>query len=134
MKKILILTLALMLLLSLMAGCGGDSTSPAASQAAPNKNTVDLKLIKELEGKNIKLVKVYNEVVELAIKNGWEADALTVQELNAANLISDTYNSIIKDPQSAEGADMQEVLRIADDLIKELDSTIRKRVSVKYSK
>ena len=143
MKKLVSLMLVLMLTVPMLAGCGGETAppaastpeKPAASQATDSKPVTDeLKLLKELEQKNIKLVEIYNQVAELAIKNGWEADELTLKELNAANALITTFNSMIKDPASAKGADMPEILSATDDLIKELDTNIRTKVSTKYVK
>jgi hypothetical protein len=93
----------------------------------------ELRQIKELEGKNIKLVAVYNEVANLAVKNGWEADALTVKELNAADTIIKTFNATIEKPSSAHGADFKELLSLADDITVELDTNIRQRVSSPFA-
>ena len=93
----------------------------------------ELRQIKELEGKNIKLVEVYNQVANLAVKNGWEADALTLKELNAADAVIKTFNSIITKPSSAHGADLGEMLSAADELITELDTNIRRKVSEPFA-
>jgi ABC-type glycerol-3-phosphate transport system substrate-binding protein len=139
MKKLILILLVMMLSLSMLAGCG-DSSAPEKPAATPEPTSttdsnaaVDLKLIKELEQKNIELVEVYNELAELAVKNGWDEDELTVKELGAADVVITTFNSIIEDPSSAEGADMSELLSATDELIKELDTNIRKRVSAPFA-
>lgn len=109
---------------------------PAASQEPatttdPKSATVmeELRQIKVLEGRNIKLVEVYNEVVALAVKNSWDADELTLKELNAADAVIKIYNEILTKPSSAHGADLLEMLRVADELTTELDTNMRQRVS-----
>lgn len=118
MKKIIPLALVLIFTVFMLAGCGGGGVTDE---------------LKQLEQKNIKLVEVYNEVAELAVANGWDADELTVKELHAANAAIQTFNSIIKDPASAEGADMPELLSATDDFIKELDTNIRAKVSAPFA-
>ncbi|PKM86303.1 MAG: hypothetical protein CVU87_12440 [Firmicutes bacterium HGW-Firmicutes-12] len=141
MKKLILIVLVMMLSLSMLAGCG-DSSAPEKPAATPEPTTttdssdsaaVDLKLIKELEQKNIELVEVYNEVAELAVENGWDEDELTLKELGAADVVITTFNSIIEDPSSAEGADIPELLSATDELIKELDTNIRVRVSASFA-
>jgi len=147
MKKIIIIVVVVILAISLLARCGGETATPD-SPAAPVSQTPDasqtptnpadskeasvmeeLRQIKELEQKNIKLVAVYNEIANLAVKNGWEADELTVKELNAADTIIKTFNATIEKPSSAHGADFKKLLSVADDITAELDTNIRKRVS-----
>lgn len=106
------------------------SQEPATTTASKDATVMEeLRQIKELEGKNIKLVEVYNQVANLAVKNGWEADALTLKELNAADEVIKTFNAIITKPSSAHGADLGEMLSAADELITELDTNIRRKVS-----
>jgi len=148
MKKIIPLLIILFVAASILTGCGGDTASstpaapeePAASQEqvkpAESKDPSvmdDLKKLKELEGKNIKLVEVYNEVATLAIKNGWEKDEMTLKELNAVNATSQAFNEMIKYPSSAQGADLGAILIETDNLITELDTNIRQRVSVPFA-
>ncbi|SHH96594.1 hypothetical protein [Desulfosporosinus lacus] len=90
-------------------------------------------MLKELEGKNTKLLEVYNEVVTLAIKNGWDKDELTLTELNAVNATSQTFNSMIKELSSAHGADLDAILTETDNLIAELNTNMRQRVSVPFT-
>ncbi len=147
MKRIIPLLLVLILTTGMLAGCGGETTPTAAPEKpAESQETTkpadskdasvmeELRKLKELEGKNIKLVEVYNEVATLAIKNGWDKDELTLKELNAVNATLQTFNSMIKDPSSAHGADLDEILSAADELTTELNTNIRKRVSVPFAK
>lgn len=148
MKKIIPLLLVLIITAGMLTGCGGETTltapsapeKPATSQEATKPAefkdaTVmeELRKLKELEGKNIKLVEVYNEIANLTIKNGWNADELTVKELNAADAVIKTFNSMITDTSSAHGADLDEILSAADDLTTELDTNIRQRVSEPFA-
>lgn len=149
MKRIITLLLVLILTAGMLTGCGGETTSttpsapekPAASQEATkpadSKDATvmeELRKLKELEGKNIKLVEVYNEVASLAVRNGWDKDELTLQELNAVSATIQTFNSMLKEPSSAHGADLDAILMETDNLITELNTNIRKRVSVQYAK
>ena len=146
MKKIIPLLLVLIFTAGMLTGCGGETTSSAPENPAVSKETAkpadskdatvmeELRKLKELEGKNIKLVEVYNEVVTLAIKNGWDKHELTLKELNAVNATSQTFNSMLKDPSSAHGADLDAILIETDNLIKELNTNIRQRVSVPFAK
>jgi predicted small lipoprotein YifL len=148
MKKLLSLMLVLMLTVSMLAGCGGetessDSSAPEKPVASEKPTTTtdskdatvmeELRLIRDLQKKNETVVKVYNEVANLAVKNGWEADQLTLRELNEANAVIKIFNSIIESPSSAHGSDLPEMLSVADDLIKELDTNLRQRVSVPFA-
>ena len=146
MKRIIPLLLVLIFTAGMLTGCGGETTSPApekpaasqeATKPADSKDATvmeELRKLKELEGKNKKLVEVYNEVTTLAIKNGWNADELTLKELNGANAVCQTFNSMIKEPSSAHGADLDGVLVETDNLIKELNTNLRQRVSVPFAK
>jgi len=145
MKRIIPLLFILIFTAGILTGCGGETTSapekPADSQEATkpadSKDATvmeELRKLKELEGKNIKLVEVYNEVATLAMKNGWDKDELTLKELNAVNATSQTFNSMLKDPSSAHGADLDAILIETDNLIKELNTNIRQRVSVPFAK
>lgn len=143
MKRIIPLLLVLIFTVGMLTGCGGETTStaPSASQEtakpADSKDATvmeELRKLKELEGKNIKLVAVYNEVATLAIKNGWDKDELTLKELNAVNATSQTFNSMLKEPSSAHGADLDAILIETDNLIKELNTNMRQRVSVTFAK
>ncbi|HBV88374.1 MAG TPA: hypothetical protein DEF42_17420 [Desulfosporosinus sp.] len=148
-KKIIPLLLILIITAGMLTGCSGETettTSPAPEKPATSQETTnpadskdatvmeELRKLKELEGKNIKLVEVYNEVVTLAMKNGWDKDELTLKELNAVNATSQTFNSMIKDPSSAHGVDLDAILSATDDLATELDTNIRQRVSVPFAK
>jgi hypothetical protein len=137
MKKLIPIMLVLVLTLSLLAGCGGETPSPEAQSSSQKPTTTaytkDSPEIKELEKKNIDLVKIYNEVTKLAIDNGWQADELTVKELNAVNTASQTFSAIIKDPPSANGADLPGMLKSVDELITELRDNTKQKVSVAYA-
>jgi len=146
MKKIISLMLVLMLTACVFVGCGDSaaSTESSASETAVDSQATatdsadatvmdELKQIKELETKNIELVKVYNEVAALAVENGWEADEVTLKELNASDAIIKTFNDIIKEPSTANGADLAEMLSAADELITELDTNTRQRVSEPFA-
>ena len=112
-----------------------DSQEPATTTDSKDASVMEeLRQIKELEGKNIKLVEVYNQVANLAVKNGWEADALTLKELNAADAVIKTFNSIITKPSSAHDANLSEMLSASNELITELDTNIRQKVSKPFAR
>jgi len=137
-SKLLLLILALMLTVSMLAGCGGTTAEPTTTPDVEEATVEDVpvsdetKLLGEIQKKNVELTKVYNEVTDLAITNGWEADELAVAELNGASAIIMTFTAMHEDPTSAEGADLPELLAAAGDLITELDTNFRQKVSVPY--
>lgn len=137
MKKMFVLALILVFTVCMLTGCGGDSTAAPSNEPSATQETTTTTdstdataQLKELEQKNIQLVEVYNEVAALAVQNGWDKDAATVTDFNAADAIIQEFNLMIKDPSSAEGADMTELLSIADEMTTELDTNIRAKVSV----
>lgn len=141
MRKISVLVLIIaMMCICMLSGCGEAIDTNDSPQDATNQEVIsdddsvmnELAKIKELEGKNIILVDVYNEIATLAIENGWDADELTVTELDTVNETLKYFNEIITDPVSAHGTDFDELLRAADELTAELDTNMRERVSVAW--
>ncbi len=149
MKKLILILVIMLLTIFMLAGCGGgaDPAAPekpadSAAQETPadsQEPTVadkfaELKLVKELEQKNIKLVEVYNEVAALTVKNGWDKDEQTLKDVSVVRTAIQIFNSIIEDPASAKDYDLPEMLAATDELIEELDTVFRARVSVPYAK
>jgi glutathione S-transferase len=135
------ITFALVLVLTvcmLTACSGGDAATtapadkPAATQApAPSADSTDLTaLLKQLKQKNVELANLYNEIAELANKNGWLNDELTIADMNGAAAFVQAQNSIIKDSSQVKADELQEVLNTTDIIITELDTNVRARVSV----
>lgn len=140
MKKTIVFIFALVLAVSMFAGCSGEAASTdATSSEASTESGFDTTYTKEspeiieLESKNIELVATYNEVANLAVTNGWDADATTLAELNAAKAIIDTFNEIITDPTSADGSNLPDMILAGDELIIELSTNIKDRVSVAFA-
>ncbi len=101
--------------------------------ATEDQSTLEmLSKLKELEPKNAALVDMYNEIATLAVENGWDADELTLQELNAVDAAILGFNEMLTTPSSAVGVDLDTILTSVDGLITELDTNIRARVSVPY--
>ncbi|WP_461205863.1 hypothetical protein [Clostridium sp. DL1XJH146] len=154
MKKftVLILIVSIMCIFILTA-CGGETdtnntqqannnqeetTTEEANQEAASNDDDDsvlenLRKVKELEGKNLILVDVYNEVANMAIENGWDSDELTVKELNASDTIIQLFNSVITDPKNVTSEELDDLLLTADEITSELDTNTRAKVSVPYN-
>lgn len=146
-KKIIAIVLIFMMSVCILIACSKEVASPDSSQAStpatsqaptPDDNSKDptvmeeLRKIKELEEKNIDLVAVYNEIASLAVENGWEADEETLKFINDADAVIKTFNRVITSPSSAHGADLDEMVSLAEDLTTELDTNIRERVSMPF--
>jgi len=96
-------------------------------------DTLDYEKLVDLESKNNILVDVYNEVASLAVANGWEADSLTVEELNAADSIILINNSVITDQTNITNADVDELISTAEEITAVLDTNTRAKVSEVYT-
>jgi outer membrane lipopolysaccharide assembly protein LptE/RlpB len=140
MKKMSLL-LFIISMLCMLTACGESTNNTNTTQSNTSQEVTsndeselaNLSKLKELEGKNIILVDLYNEIATLAIENGWEADELTTAELGAVNTFIQLFNSVITDPTNITDADLDELLLSADTSITELDTNIRGRVSVPFS-
>jgi predicted ATP-grasp superfamily ATP-dependent carboligase len=75
---------------------------------------------------------VYNEVAVLINQNGWIEDEITAKDVTAASAWIELCNSIIKDSVNVKADELQDVLTATDEMIKELDTNVRARVSVPF--
>lgn len=113
-KKLLVLMMALVIILSLVA-CGGVDTQEAeemienpsaiSTDAAdwPYKD-VTPEQIQAISDVLTELEPLYNEAAAAAKKNGWEADETIVQELNTVYVLIDAAKYGVADPSEYEGA------------------------------
>lgn len=140
MKKILVLMMALIMILSL-AACGGDDTpEPEVANPAVSDGNVEDWNYKDVTPEQIQaladIVKqmepLYNEAVSAAKENGWEADELTVQELNTVYVMLDAAIHGVADPGEYEGTeDMDAVVESYQLLLDAMPDLINK-VSAPY--
>lgn len=108
MKKIAALIMVLVLTLSLVACGGGDiqetdevienpSVSDTDAVDWPYEN-VTPEHIQGISDVLTELEPLYNEAAQLAIENGWEADELTVNELNTLYALIEAGKYGVADP------------------------------------
>ncbi len=109
MKKLFVLIITLIMAISLVA-CGGEKAaetpeeiveSPSVSESEtsdwPYEN-VTPEHIQAISDVLVELEPLYNEAATLALENGWEADELTVQELNTVYVLIDAGKHGVADP------------------------------------
>mgnify|MGYP003904250531 CR=1 FL=1 len=119
MKKRILCLLAITLALSL-AACG--ETAPGAPEAQPpdaqetaapayesgeaEKNDEEWPFafsrehLETVEAVLVELEPLFNQAAALAVENGWEADELTVRELNTVYALIDLGQVLLEDPAS----------------------------------
>lgn len=108
MKKLLVLIMALIVTLSLVACRGEDIQEAEETIADPSANSTDAvdlpyqnvtpEQIQTLSDVLAELEPLYNEAAALAVENGWEADEITVQELNVVYTLIDAGKHGVADP------------------------------------
>lgn len=115
MRKKLVLMIVLVMTLSLTA-CGGETRDTGETVANPSaesvSDTVDWpykdvtkEQIQEISDVLVELEPLYNEAASAATKNGWEADEITVQELNTIYVLIDAAQHGVADPSEYEGTE-----------------------------
>ena len=148
MKRLLTLTLALVMSLSLTA-CGGSdddasssdvndvSTSvsePAedGSASVPEGRISEEKLAELTEAYNNVAVP-YNEIANLVNENGWMADEQTNAEMNAMNSTLGTVGTALtEDISMLDGVDVDALIAALSDELPGALAELKDRVSVPY--
>ena len=122
MKRLLTLTLALVMSLSLTA-CGGSDDDGRIS---------DEKLAELTEAYNNVAVP-YNEIANLVNENGWMADEQTNAEMNALNSTLGTVGTALtEDISMLDGADVDALIASLSDELPGALAELKDRVSVPY--
>lgn len=148
MKRLLTLTLALVMSLSLTA-CGGSddagssdesdvsvSTSQSAEDGSgdasvPEGRISDEKLAELTEAYNNVAVP-YNEIVKLVNENGWMDDEQTNAEMNALNSTLETVAAALTDISKLDGVDVDALIASLSDELPGALVELKDRVSVPY--
>ncbi|WP_242942500.1 hypothetical protein [Proteiniborus sp. DW1] len=104
----MVLIMALIVTLSLVACRGEDIQEAEETIADPSANSTDAvdlpyqnvtpEQIQTLSDVLAELEPLYNEAAALAVENGWEADEITVQELNVVYTLIDAGKHGVADP------------------------------------
>lgn len=148
MKRLLTLTLALVMSLSLTA-CGGSddagssdvndvsvstsqSTEDGSGDASvPEGRISDEKLAELTEAYNNVAVP-YNEIAKLVNENGWMADEQTNAEMNALNSTLETVAAALTDISKLDGVDVDALIASLSDELPGALVELKDRVSVPY--
>ena len=140
MKKLLVLMMAFVMTLSL-AACGGGDTQEAVDTSAnpPAKEEwaykdVTPEQIQAISDVLTELVPLYNEAATAAKENGWEADEMTLQELNVVYTLIEAGRAGVADPSEYEGAEDMDIVVEQYQLILDEMSNIIAKVSEPYGK
>ena len=121
MKRLLTLTLALVMSLSLTA-CGGSDDAGSS----------DEKLAELTEAYNNVAVP-YNEIANLVNENGWMADEQTNAEMNAMNSTLGTVGTALtEDISMLDGVDVDALIASLSDELPGALAELKDRVSVPY--
>ena len=121
MKRLLTLTLALVMSLSLTA-CGGSDDAGSS----------DEKLAELTEAYNNVAVP-YNEIANLVNENGWMADEQTNAEMNALNSTLGTVGTALtEDISMLDGVDVDALIASLSDELPGALAELKDRVSVPY--
>ena len=131
MKKILALLLSLMLVLSL-AACGGDDTTDTAVDEEPEGRITDEQLA-DLTAAYNNVAVPYNEIATAVNENGWMNDEQTATEMKA---LSDTLGFIGKglteDISLLDGSDFDALIDYLENEFPPALEELSERVSVPY--
>ena len=149
MKRLLTLTLALVMSLSLTA-CGGSDDDASSSDvndvstsvsepadgsgdaSVPEGRISDEKLAELTEAYNNVAVP-YNEIANLVNENGWMADEQTNAEMNAMNSTLGTVGTALtEDISMLDGADVDALIAALSDELPGALAELKDRVSVPY--
>ena len=149
MKRLLTLTLALVMSLSLTA-CGGSDDDASSSDvndvstsvsepadgsgdaSVPEGRISDEKLAELTEAYNNVAVP-YNEIANLVNENGWMADEQTNAEMNALNSTLGTVGTALtEDISMLDGADVDALIASLSDELPGALAELKDRVSVPY--
>ena len=149
MKRLLTLTLALVMSLSLTA-CGGSDDDASSSDvndvstsvsepadgsgdaSVPEGRISDEKLAELTEAYNNVAVP-YNEIANLVNENGWMADEQTKAEMNALNSTLGTVGTALtEDISMLDGADVDALIASLSDELPGALAELKDRVSVPY--
>ena len=149
MKRLLTLTLALVMSLSLTA-CGGSDDDASSSDvndvstsvsepaedgsgdaSVPEGRISDEKLAELTEAYNNVAVP-YNEIAKLVNENGWMADEQTNAEMNALNSTLETVAAALTDISKLDGVDVDALIASLSDELPGALVELKDRVSVPY--
>lgn len=149
MKRLLTLTLALVMSLSLTA-CGGSDDDASSSDvndvstsvsepaedgsgdaSVPEGSISDEKLAELTEAYNNVAVP-YNEIAKLVNENGWMADEQTNAEMNALNSTLETVAAALTDTSKLDGVDVDALIASLSDELPGALVELKDRVSVPY--
>ena len=149
MKRLLTLTLALVMSLSLTA-CGGSDDDASSSDvndvstsvsepaedgsgdaSVPEGRISDEKLAELTEAYNNVAVP-YNEIANLVNENGWMADEQTNAEMNALNSTLETVAAALTDTSKLDGVDVDALIASLSDELPGALVELKDRVSVPY--
>ena len=150
MKRLLTLTLALVMSLSLTA-CGGSDDDASSSDvndvstsvsepaedgsgdaSVPEGRISEEKLAELTEAYNNVAVP-YNEIANLANENGWMADEQTNAEMNAMNSTLGTVGTALtEDISMLDGVDVDALIAALSDELPGALAELKDRVSVPY--
>lgn len=148
MKKILALLLSLMLVLSL-AACGGDDTTdtpvdedpapvtdeaetPAEDEEVPEGRITDEQLADLTTAYNNVAVP-YNEIVGMVNENGWMDDAQTAAEMEAmGNVLGFIGHGLTEDISALDGTDFEALIDKLENEVPPALEELSERVSVPY--
>lgn len=149
MKRLLTLTLALVMSLSLTA-CGGSDDDASSSDvndvstsvsepaedgsgdaSVPEGRISDEKLAELTEAYNNVAVP-YNEIAKLVNENGWMADEQTKAEMNALNSTLETVAAALTDISKLDGVDVDALIASLSDELPGALAELKDRVSVPY--
>ena len=149
MKRLLTLTLALVMSLSLTA-CGGSDDDASSSDvndvstsvsepaedgsgdaSVPEGRISDEKLAELTEAYNNVAVP-YNEIANLVNENGWMADEQTKAEMNALNSTLETVAAALTDTSKLDGVDVDALIASLSDELPGALVELKDRVSVPY--
>ena len=149
MKRLLTLTLALVMSLSLTA-CGGSDDDASSSDvndvstsvsepaedgsgdaSVPEGRISEEKLAELTEAYNNVAVP-YNEIANLVNENGWMADEQTNAEMNAMNSTLETVAAALTDISKLDGVDVDALIASLSDELPGALVELKDRVSVPY--
>lgn len=147
MKKILALLLSLMLVLSL-AACGGDDTTdtpvdeepvvtdevetPAEDEEVPEGRITDEQLA-DLTAAYNNVAVPYNEIVGMVNENGWMDDAQTAAEMEAmGNVLGFIGHGLTEDISVLDGTDFEALIDKLENELPPALEELSERVSVPY--
>ena len=149
MKRLLTLTLALVMSLSLTA-CGGSDDDASSSDvndvstsvsepaedgsgdaSVPEGRISEEKLAELTEAYNNVAVP-YNEIANLVNENGWMADEQTNAEMNALNITLETVAAALTDTSKLDGVDVDALIASLSDELPGSLVELKDRVSVPY--